>query len=40
MGIQLVTRRLALRYDGAASFRLEAADGRTRSIVEFPVEAP
>jgi len=40
MGIQLVTRRLAARYAGAASFRLEAADGRTRSIVEFPVEAP
>jgi hypothetical protein len=40
MGIQLVTRRLALKYAGAASFRLEAAGGRTRSIVEIPVEAP
>jgi two-component sensor histidine kinase len=40
MGIQLVTRRLALRYAGAASFRLEATGGRTRSIVEIPVEAP
>jgi signal transduction histidine kinase len=40
MGIQLVTRRLALKYAGAASFRLETAGGRTRSIVEFPVEAP
>jgi hypothetical protein len=40
MGIQLVTRRLALRYAGAASFRLEATGYRTRSIVEFPVEAP
>jgi len=40
MGIQLVTRRLALKYAGTASFRLEAAGGRTRSIVEFPVEAP
>jgi LytS/YehU family sensor histidine kinase len=40
MGIQLVTRRLALRYAGSASFRLEANGGRTRSIVEIPVEAP
>ncbi|HEX8793529.1 MAG TPA: histidine kinase [Polyangiaceae bacterium] len=40
MGIQLVTRRLALKYAGAASFRLEASDGRTRSIVEIPMEAP
>jgi two-component sensor histidine kinase len=40
MGIQLVTRRLALKYAGAASFRLEAAGGHTRSIVEIPVEAP
>jgi signal transduction histidine kinase len=40
MGIQLVTRRLALKYAGTASFRLEAAGGRTRSIVEIPVEAP
>jgi signal transduction histidine kinase len=40
MGIQLVTRRLALRYAGGASFRLEAAGGRTRSIVEIPMEAP
>lgn len=40
MGIQLVTRRLALKYAGAASFRLEADGGRTRSIVEIPVEAP
>lgn len=40
MGIQLVTRRLELKYAGAASFRLEARDGRTRSIVEIPTEAP
>jgi hypothetical protein len=40
MGIQLVTRRLALKYAGAASFRLEANGGRTRSIVEIPLEAP
>lgn len=38
-GLALVTRRLALRYAGAASFRLEASDGRTRSIVEIPLEA-
>jgi signal transduction histidine kinase len=40
MGIQLVTRRLALKYAGAATFRLEAEGGRTRSIVEIPMEAP
>ncbi len=40
MGIQLVTRRLALKYAGAATFRLEASGGRTRSIVEIPMEAP
>jgi hypothetical protein len=39
MGIQLVTRRLALRYAGAASFRLEASGGRTRATVEIPLEA-
>ncbi len=36
LGIQLVTRRLALKYAGAAAFRLEASDGHTRSIVEIP----
>ncbi len=39
MGIELVTRRLAIRYAGAAAFRLESAGGRTRSIVEIPLEA-
>jgi hypothetical protein len=39
LGIQLVTRRLAVKYAGAAAFRLEASDGRTRSIVELPAEA-
>lgn len=38
-GLALVTRRLALLYSGAAAFRLEAIDGRTRSIVEIPAEA-
>jgi hypothetical protein len=37
-GIELVTRRLALRYGGAACFRLESGGGRTRSIVEIPTE--
>jgi hypothetical protein len=39
LGLELVTRRLALKYAGAAAFRLEAKDGRTRSIVEIPTEA-
>jgi LytS/YehU family sensor histidine kinase len=39
LGLELVTRRLALKYAGAAVFRLEAHDGRTRSIVEIPREA-
>jgi len=38
-GLELVTRRLSLLYSGAAAFRLEAAGGRTRSIVEIPAEA-
>lgn len=37
-GLELVTRRLALAYDGAASFRLESAGDGTRSIVELPAE--
>lgn len=39
LGIQLVTRRLALKYAGAAAFRLESGEGLTRSIVEIPMEA-
>jgi LytS/YehU family sensor histidine kinase len=39
LGIQIVTRRLALRYAGAAAFRLESGGGRTRSIVELPGES-
>ena len=39
LGIQLVTRRLALKYAGAAAFRLEASGGLTRSIVEIPEAA-
>jgi hypothetical protein len=39
LGLELVTRRLALEYRGAAAFRLERGEGRTRSIVEIPVEA-
>ena len=38
-GIELVTRRLALKYEGAARFRPEADGGYTRSIVEIPLEA-
>ena len=37
-GIEIVTRRLGLKYAGAAAFRLECADGHTRSIVEIPAE--
>jgi hypothetical protein len=36
LGIELTTRRLALEYAGAAAFRLETGEGRTRSIVEVP----
>lgn len=36
MGLALVQRRLALKYDGAASFRLENDGGRTRCIVDLP----
>jgi signal transduction histidine kinase len=38
LGIDLVARRLALRYGSAAEFRLEAANGRTRSVVALPAE--
>jgi len=38
-GIELVTRRLTLKYGGAATFRLESTKGQTLSIVEVPVEA-
>ncbi len=40
LGLDLVTRRLALEYGGSASFRLErdGQDGRTRSIVDLPAE--
>ena len=38
-GIEMVTRRLALKYADAATFRLESANGQTLSIVEVPVEA-
>jgi hypothetical protein len=36
MGIELVQQRLALKYAGAASFRLESDGGRTRCIVDLP----
>src|SRR5262249_41327958 len=36
LGLSLVTRRLALSYAGAATFRLESGDGCTRSVVELP----
>jgi LytS/YehU family sensor histidine kinase len=38
LGLQLVTRRLALEYAGGAAFRLEVEGGRTRSIVDLPGE--
>jgi signal transduction histidine kinase len=38
MGLDWVTRRLALRYGRAAEFRLESEGGRTRSIVALPAE--
>jgi hypothetical protein len=40
LGLQLVTRRLALKYAGAATFRLESGEGRTRSIVLLPASSP
>jgi hypothetical protein len=39
LGLHIVTRRLALKYAGAAAFRLESDAGLTRSVVEIPVEA-
>jgi hypothetical protein len=38
IGLDLVTRRLALRYGKSAEFRLESRDGRTRSVVAIPAE--
>jgi hypothetical protein len=38
MGLDLVIRRLALRYGQDAELRLEREGGRTRSIVALPVE--
>jgi len=38
LGLALVTRRLALEYGRAATFRLERRDDRTRSVVDLPVE--
>jgi signal transduction histidine kinase len=38
LGLDLVTRRLALEYGRAAAFRLERDEGRTRSVVDIPVE--
>jgi Histidine kinase len=38
LGIDLVTRRLALEYGRAAEFRLERDQGRTRSVVAIPAE--
>jgi sensor histidine kinase YesM len=37
-GLLSVRRRLALRYSGAATLRLESAVGGTQSIVELPLE--
>jgi signal transduction histidine kinase len=38
MGLDLVKRRLSLRYGTAAQFRLESGGGCTRSIVSLPAE--
>jgi LytS/YehU family sensor histidine kinase len=38
MGLDLVTRRLSLKYGRGAELRLESGDGRTRSIVTMPAE--
>jgi hypothetical protein len=38
LGLDLVTRRLALAYGRAAVFRLERHDGRTRPVVDLPAE--
>jgi LytS/YehU family sensor histidine kinase len=38
LGLDLVTRRLALEYGRAAAFRLERDEGRTRSVVDIPLE--
>jgi signal transduction histidine kinase len=37
-GLVSVRRRLALRYSDAATLRLESSAGRTRSVVELPLE--
>src|SRR5262249_12750999 len=39
LGIDLITRRLALKYADAATFRLERGAGHTRAIVDLPTEA-
>jgi hypothetical protein len=38
LGLDLVTRRLSLKYGTAAEFRLEREGGRTRSVVALPAE--
>jgi hypothetical protein len=38
LGLDLVSRRLALNYAGAASFRLERVGEHTRSVVELPAD--
>jgi LytS/YehU family sensor histidine kinase len=40
MGLDLVSRRLSLKYGRTAELRLERGEGRTRSIVELPAERP
>ena len=37
-GLVSVRRRLALRYSEGATLRLESSPGRTRSVVELPLE--
>jgi len=38
LGIDLITRRLALNYADAATFRLERVSGCTRAVVDLPLE--
>jgi hypothetical protein len=40
LGLDLVKRRLAVRYGKSAEFRFESDGARTRSIVLLPVEPP
>jgi signal transduction histidine kinase len=38
LGLDLVTRRLSLKYGRSAELRLESGDGRTRAVVTLPAQ--